>query len=183
METVLFASCRTSLFYAGENVPKVYLTKMRFFHLVESNPVVGECSQAYHSTHATKVRFEDARMEKLSKIPLSSAKFVQVLDIELLSFKMKGKEDWEFYTVFTQERQGTEKLTLALGEVRPDTYVQLHLIELNRMVNNAQNIIDEDNVINEPKKTMESFARATTRIFAPLKIKEFYGKSLSHQHL
>jgi hypothetical protein len=65
-----------SLFYANGNTPKVLPRQNEPSHVMESRPVVEEINQAYRPPHATKVSFEDARMEKSSEIPSSSANLV-----------------------------------------------------------------------------------------------------------
>lgn len=55
--------------------------------------------------------------------------------------------------------------------MRPDNYVLPYVIEMNRVVNNVQNIINEVNVTNKCKKLKELFAWATVVILVPPKIK------------
>lgn len=47
-----------------------------------------------------------------------------------------------------KEARGSEELTPVFGEIRPDTYVLPHLTELEKVVNDAHNMINEDNMIN-----------------------------------
>lgn len=144
--------------------------------MVESRPVVEEVNQVYRPPHATKVSFQDARMEKLDIIPSSSANLVQVLEVGDLLLKSKKKEDRESYVVLTRGRRGSEELTPALGEVRPNTYVLPHLTELEKVVNDAHNMINEDNMINR-----ESFPRVIPEILVSPKVKQSDRRSLSHK--
>lgn len=93
-----------------------------------------------------------------------------------MSFKSKEKGDRESYAVLTRGRRGSEELTPTLGEVRPDTYVLPYLTELENVVNDAHNMINEDNMINR-----ESFPRVIPEILVYPKVRESDRRSMSNK--
>lgn len=84
---------------------------------MESSPLEEEINQAYRPTYAIKVSFQEARMEKLGGIPLSSTNLVQVFEVEDMLFKSKKKKDKESYVVLTRGCRGFKNLTSTLEEV------------------------------------------------------------------